>query len=98
MAARRVDISLARVAGGGAVGGIGLGQAVCRLRADVVACAVDAVVVVEGARVGACGIRVQQRAGDLVFIVAAVGVIIGMLWELSVGMFVTKGDAGQAHS
>lgn len=96
--AGRVDVCLARVTGGGAVSGIGLGQAVCRLRADVVATAVDAVVVVEGARVGTGGIRVKQRAGDLVLIVAAVGIIIGKLEELSVGMFVMKGEVGQAHS
>lgn len=89
--AGRVDVCLARVARGGAVSGIRLGQAVCGLRADVVAAAVDAVVVVEGARVGTGGIRVQQRAGDLVLIVAAVGVIVGMLAQLSVGMLIAKG-------
>jgi hypothetical protein len=52
------------------------------LWADIVTSSVDAMVVVEGARVGARGIRVQQRAGNLVFIVAAVGVIVGELAEV----------------
>jgi hypothetical protein len=55
------------------------------LRADVVAGTVDAVVIVEGARVDARGVRVQQGASDLVFIVAAVRVIIGKLSARSVG-------------
>lgn len=61
------------------VRGIRLGQAVCGLRALIVA--VDAVVVIEGARAGAGGIRVQQRTADFILI-GAVSIIVWMLLML----------------
>ena len=78
----RVDVAAVvrrgRVLCGGSVVGIRLGQTVCAHGALVVA--VDAVVVVKRALVGACGIRVQKRAADLLFLVAG---LVGVLCELA---------------
>lgn len=84
---------LARIPRGRAVGGICLGQAVCRLWAHFRA-AVHAVVVIEGTGVDTRGIRVQQRAADL-FVIGAGAVVMGIVRMLSGRSVEVNSDRGK---